>query len=124
MWWRRKPPRSLGQRGEDAAARYLKRAGYRILERNVFLGRYEIDIIARDGDTVVFVEVRTRAARDEVPPEDSIGPQKQRRVRQAAQRYIDTRGDESTHYRIDVASVILPENGKPEVRLIRNAFGG
>ena len=124
MWWRPKPPRSLGQRGEDAAARYLRRAGYKILDRNVFLGRYEIDIIAREGDTIAFVEVRTRATLDEVPPEDTIGPEKQHRIRQAAQRYIDAHDDPTVYYRCDVVSVILPEQGKPEIRLIRNAFEG
>lgn len=124
MWWRPEPPRSLGQRGEDAAARHLKRAGYTILERNRFLGRYEIDIIAREGDTIAFVEVRTRASRDEVMPEDSIGPKKQHRIRQAARRYIAAQEDESFYYRFDVVSVILPEGGKPEIRLIRNAFTG
>jgi putative endonuclease len=123
MWPRRKP-RTLGQRGEDAAARHLKRAGYKILERNRFLGRYEIDIIAQEGDTIAFVEVRTRAALDKIPPEDSIGPQKQHRIRQAARRYIDAADDESMYYRFDVVSVIMPEKGKPEIRLIRNAFEG
>lgn len=123
MWWRRKP-KTLGQRGEDAAARYLKRQGYRILERNRYLGRNEIDIIAEEGDTIAFVEVRTRNVLDGVPPEDSIGPVKQRHLRQAAQRYIDQHGDESRYYRFDVVSVILPDTGKPTIILYRDAFGG
>ena len=124
MWWRPEAPRPLGQRGEDAAVRYLKRAGYKILERNRFLGRYEIDIIAREGDTIAFVEVRTRASLDAIPPEDTIGPKKQHRIRQAAQRYIDAANDESTYYRFDVVSVIMPEKEKPVIKLIRDAFGG
>ncbi len=124
MWWRAKPPRPLGQRGEDAAVRHLKRAGYKILERNRFLGRYEIDIIAREGDTIAFVEVRTRSTLDEIPPEDTIGPKKQHRIRQAAQRYIDAADDDDTYYRFDVVSVIMPETGKPTIKLIRDAFGG
>lgn len=125
VWWRPKVPRSLGQQGEDAAVRHLKRAGYRILARNQFLGRYEIDIIAREGDTIAFVEVRTRATRDEIPPEDTIGPTKQHRIRQAAQRYMDACGEEvGVYYRFDVVSVILPETGKPDIRLIRDAFQG
>lgn len=124
MWWRRKPPKPLGQRGEDAAARYLKRQGYRILERNRYLGRNEIDIIAREGDTVAFVEVRTRATLDGVPPEDTVGPAKQRQIRRAAKRYIDQYGDESLYYRFDIVSVILPDGGKPEITLYRDAFEG
>ena len=123
MWWRRES-RTLGQRGEDAAVRHLKRAGYRILDRNRFLGRYEIDIIAQEGDTTAFVEVRTRSKVDEVPPEDTIGPQKQHRIRQAARRYIDAADNAEMYYRFDVVSVIMPDEGKPEIRLIRNAFGG
>tara|TARA_R110001592_G_scaffold14545_2_gene64822 strand:- start:530 stop:928 length:399 start_codon:yes stop_codon:yes gene_type:complete len=124
-WWQKsEAPRPLGQQGEDTAARYLKRSGYRILERNRFLGRYEIDIIAQEGDTIVFVEVRTRASRDEVPPEDTIGPTKQHRIRQAAQRYVDAADDGDAYYRFDVVSIILPETGPPEITLIRDAFGG
>jgi putative endonuclease len=124
MWWRREPARTLGQRGEDAAARYLIRQGYRILERNRYLGRNEIDIIAQEGDTIAFVEVRTRAVLDEVPPEDSVGPTKQRQLRKAAQRYIALYGDDSLYYRFDIVAVILPEKGKPTITLYRDAFDG
>ena len=58
-WWKPRPPRPLGRRGEDAAARFLKKQGYRILDRNRFLGKYEIDIIARDGNCIAFVEVKS-----------------------------------------------------------------
>ena len=117
----RKP---LGRQGEDVAARYLKRQGYRILERNRYLGRNEIDIIAQEGDTVAFVEVRTRRVRDEVYPEDTVGPTKQRQIRRAAERYISQYGDENLYYRFDVVGVILPEDGEPEISLYRDAFGG
>lgn len=123
MWWRRKP-KPLGQQGEDAAARYLKRQGYRILERNRYLGRNEIDIIAQEGDTIAFVEVRTRRVLDDVPPEDTVGPTKQQSLRKAAKRYIDLYGDDSLYYRFDIVSVILPEKGQPTLTLFRNAFEG
>lgn len=123
MWWRRKP-KPLGQRGEDAAARFLKRQGYRILERNRYLGRNEIDIIAQEGDTIAFVEVRTRRVLDGVPPEDTVGPTKQRQLRKAARRYIDLHGDDSLYYRFDIVSVILPDEGAPTLTLFRNAFEG
>jgi len=114
----------LGRQGEDIAARYLKRQGYRILERNRYLGRNEIDIIAQEGDTIAFVEVRTRSALDGVPPEDTVGPTKQRQIRRAAKRYIDQYGDESLYYRFDVVAVILPPGGAPVITLYRDAFGG
>ena len=56
--------------------------------------------------------------------EDTIGPQKQHRIRQAARRYIDGADDGQMYYRFDVVSVVMPEKGKPEIRLIRNAFEG
>jgi len=122
MWWRprRKP---LWVRGEDAAARFLRRAGYRILERNVRLGRNEVDIIARDGDTTVFVEVRTRATEDDVPPEDSVGLVKQSHLRQAARHYLLQHGREH-YYRFDVVAVLMPEGGKPAITHYPDAFSG
>ena len=57
-WWPKRRP--LGEQGERVTARYLRRNGYRILDRNVHLGRYEIDIIAQEDDAIVFVEVKTR----------------------------------------------------------------
>lgn len=114
--------RSLAQRGEDAAARYLRRAGYRILDRNVRLGDYEIDIIAREGDTIAFVEVKTRRRDEHVQPEESVGAVKCRHIRRAAHIYIDRRNDPETYYRFDIVSVLLPERGRPAVTLYRNAF--
>ena len=123
-WWKPRPPKPLGRRGEDAAARFLKKQGYRILERNRFLGKYEIDIIAREGDTIAFVEVRTRKVLDDFPPEDSVGPRKQQHIRSAAQRYIDQADDPTVYYRFDIVSVIMPDQGAPTITLFRDAFRG
>ncbi len=120
-WWRRKV-RPVGQQGEDLAAHYLRRAGYKILERNVRLGRYELDIIAREGNTLCFVEVRTRLSNDPVPPEDSVGPVKQRHIRAAAHQYIARHPDPNAYYRFDVVAVILPKDAKPRITLYRDAF--
>lgn len=122
-WWKG-DPKPLGRRGEDAAARFLKKQGYRILERNRYLGKNEIDIIAREGDTIAFVEVRTRKVLDGVPPIDTVGPRKQAHIRRAAERYIAQYGDPDTYYRFDVVSVILPDEGAPDITLYRDAFGG
>ena len=122
MWWRPEPPRSLGQQGEDAAVRHLKRAGYKILERNRFLGRYEIDIIAREGDTVAFVEVKTRRSADPVDPQENVHREKRRRIRAAARRYIQREDRDDVYYRFDIVTVVLPEKGRPEIELIRDAF--
>jgi putative endonuclease len=81
MWFRRKP---FGRRGEDLAARALRRAGYRILDGTSGMGRTEIDIIAREKDTVAFVEVKSRRTGEPVPPEDNVGRLKRRHIRAAA----------------------------------------
>lgn len=123
MWpWKPKPPRTLGQQGEDAAARYLRRKGYRILERNVRAGRYEIDIIARYRDELIFVEVRSRSAEDAIAPEDTIGPVKQDHVRRAVEHYLSRRPGPPVYARIDIVAVILPPGGSPKITHYENAF--
>lgn len=121
-WFRR--PRSFGARGEDLAAQYLRKQGYRILERNARLGRYEIDIIAREGDTVAFVEVKTRRTANLVRPEANVNRTKREHILKAAHVYMDSHRDSETYYRFDVVSVVLPENGLPEIVLFRDAFPG
>ncbi len=114
----------LAQRGERIAARYLRWHGYRILERNVRLGDYEIDLIVRKGDTVAFVEVKTRRGDGDggAHPEDNMGPTKQRHIRIAARRYIARRPAEQCYYRYDVVAVVLPESGKPSITHFPDAF--
>ncbi len=122
MWWRRRKPRTFWQRGEDLAVKRLRREGYAILDRNVRLGRFEIDIIAREGDTLIFAEVRSRSASDPVPPEDSIGAVKRRHLLTAARLYLARLGADTPYYRFDVVSVVIPDRGKPLVTLLRDAF--
>lgn len=112
----------LGIRGERIAARYLRWHGFRILDRNVRLGDFEIDIIAREGDTIAFVEVKTRQGDEVTQPQDSVGPTKQRHIRKAAHRYIAGQTEAGWYYRYDVVAVIVPEHGKAQVTLYRNAF--
>lgn len=121
MFWRRKPL-SFGERGEQLAAKALKKAGYKILERNAKLGRYEIDIIAREGDTVAFVEVKTRRTGDPIRPEDNVGRTKQRHIANAADLWIRRHGDDRTYYRFDIVSVVLPDDGPSEIEIFREAF--
>jgi len=120
--WLRRPRKSFGQRGEDAAARALRKAGYRILERNVRIGRREIDIIAQDGDTIAFTEVKTRRPGQAAAPEDSIGPTKRRHIESVARQYIARQDNPEQYYRFDVVSVVMPETGKPQTTIYRDAF--
>ena len=118
--WRRAKP--LGARGEDFAAKALKREGYAILDRNVHLGRYEVDIIAREGDTVAFVEVKTRRRDDIASPEANITSTKQLHLSRAAKIYMSRVGDTKIYYRFDVVSVLIPEQGKRSITIFRDAF--
>ena len=85
---RRFPEKSLGDRGEDAAAKYLKRQGYHILARSLDSPLGELDIVAVDGRTVVFVEVKTRRSDDAGRPSDAIDGRKEQRMTQAALAYL------------------------------------
>src|SRR5438045_8901991 len=85
---RRFPKKSLGDRGEDAAAKFLKRQGFRILARGVDSRLGELDIIAVDGRTIVFVEVKTRSSNDAGYPTEAIDQFKRRRMTQAALGYL------------------------------------
>jgi putative endonuclease len=122
MWLFKQAPKPLGARGEDAAAKFLRKNGFKILARNERIGRYEIDIIAREGDTVAFVEVKTRTSDEIADPEVNVDTRKQTHIRRAAHAYIDQHGDDKTYYRFDIASVLLPDTGPPTITLYRNAF--
>lgn len=110
-----------GDLGEDRAAAFLRKEGYRILERNYRCPLGEMDIIAREGKTVVFVEVKTRSSDRFGPPQAAIGPQKQRRMTAIALCYLKGQGWLGTPARFDVAAVSLGEEGET-VTLYKNAF--
>jgi putative endonuclease len=114
----------LGQRGEDLAAAHLEERGYVVRERNWRCPAGEIDIVAQDGDCLVFVEVRTRRGRKYGTPEESVTPAKQAKLVELAQTYLqefDWDGD----WRIDVVAVEMTSGGKLlRVELIKNAVWG
>ena len=98
----------LGRRGEDVAARYLARQGYRIIARRERILRGDIDIIALDGRTVVFVEVRSRSDTSHGHPVETIDQRKQRRLVDLANAYIRRQRLEDCSVRIDVVTVTSP----------------
>lgn len=110
-----------GQRGEQAAADYLSRAGYELCERNWRTGRYELDIVAVKGDTLHFVEVKTRRANSLTPPEAAATALKFRSLRRAAERYLDLCGWQGD-VQFDLAAVEIRPDGTDVVRLIENAL--
>jgi len=94
----------FGAEGERIAANALTQKGWKILGRNTRSGRGELDIIAMDGDELVFVEVRTRSIGRMLPPEQTVGPRKIRRLLRAARTYIDRVSYEG-NWRIDVMAI-------------------
>lgn len=112
-----------GRLGEDEAARLLARNGYAVLERNVATPVGEIDLVARDGDTLCFVEVKARASRDRGSPEEAVTPRKQRQVRNAAAAYLAARGLDPERCRFDVVAIDLDAEGRcVDGRLLKDAF--
>ena len=111
---------ALGSWGERLAAEHLRRRGYDVLETNYRCPRGEIDIVARDGQSLVFVEVRTRRSSSHGTPQESITTAKQRKLVEVAQTYLQEREVGEVSWRIDVVAVGF-EHGQPTIYLIRNA---
>jgi putative endonuclease len=112
-----------GARGEKLACRYLKRNGCKILFRN-FRGHSggEIDIVCRDNDTLVFVEVKTRTREDFGRPLEAVNRQQQRRISRGGLAWLRMLDDPDILFRFDVVEVIITEDAKPRIELIKNAF--
>lgn len=96
---------ALGAWGQRQARAYLERQGYTVLEENARLPEGEIDIVARQGDSLVFVEVRTRSGRALGTPEESVTPRKQAQLLRVAQAYLQAHPDAPADWRIDVVAV-------------------
>jgi putative endonuclease len=119
---RLRPP-TLGEQGERAAAGYLRRRGYKIVARRRRLRYGEFDIVAVDGRTVVFVEVKTRRSEGEIRPADSIGPERRRRMSRAAVAYLKSFGLLDYPARFDIVEVVWPKDARrPTIRHHANAF--
>jgi putative endonuclease len=112
----------LGRQGEEIACRYLARHGYRILVRNYRTRLGEVDIIAEQGKTLVFVEVKTRRGRTCGHPFEAVTPAKCRQISKVALLYLAETGREKQAARFDVVAVSLAGGGEPVIELARNAF--
>ncbi len=112
-----------GARGEELARRFLRSHGYKILYRNFrACGGGEIDIVCRDGDTLVFVEVKTRSDEDFGRPIEAVDRQKQLRVSKGGLAWLRLLDNPDIVFRFDVVEVLLPDHGVPHFELIQNAF--
>lgn len=115
------PADALGQRGENVAARFLRDQGYKIIVRNFRCELGEVDIIARDGTTLVFVEVKTRAY-DDPTPEDQVNVEKRHQLTKAARFYLSRFGQTQPPARFDVVAIVWPTGRDPQIRHTPNAF--
>jgi putative endonuclease len=102
----------LGRWGEQLAAQRLEALGYVILDRNWRCRRGEIDLVARDEDVLVFVEVKTRRGRDYGSPEESITRSKAKRLLELGQRYMLESDIEDVDWRVDLVAVEINQQGE------------
>ena len=113
--------KELGRKGEEAALRFLKENGYRILQRNYVCKLGEVDIIAREKDTLVFIEVKTRTSTTFGPPQLAVNASKQMQLSKAALSFIKEKKLEEMKARFDVVAILLRPQGE-EIELIKDAF--
>jgi putative endonuclease len=111
----------FGQTSEAVAARFLKRQRYKILETNYRTRQGEIDIIARDGDTIAFIEVKARMSDHFGNPKGAVTIQKQRKISMAALHYLKATKQSEAKARFDVVS-ISSRTDPPAIEIIKNAF--
>ena len=115
--------RALGAAGETAAVAELQRRGYRILERNVRTRMGELDVVARDGPTLCFVEIKARRSMAFGFPQEAVTRQKQHHVARMAQWYLKAKGLTQAPARFDVVALIIGPDGRPtSIDVIQNAF--
>jgi len=115
-------PARRGRAAEEAAAALLQQQGWQILRRNYRTRRGEIDLIARDGATIVFVEVKARCA-GETSSLEAVDARKRRRIVRAALEFLASRRLRGVAVRFDVVTVVLGCDGRPQAaRVLKNAF--
>ena len=116
-------PKSLGQRGEDAAAKFLRKLGYIIVGRGHRDRIGEIDLVAVDGRTVVFVEVKTRTSQDAGHPAEAVDDDKQRQLTRLALAYMKRHDLLECSARFDVVAITWPDaKSNPKIEHFQNAF--
>ncbi|HZK23929.1 MAG TPA: YraN family protein [Oscillospiraceae bacterium] len=111
--------KALGRRGEELAAAYLTKHGYQVLVQNWRCERGELDLVARDGQLLVFIEVKTRRSQRHGTPAEAVDARKQEKIRHLALQYIHLTGNTAPAYRFDVVTV---DGVSEQVTLIKNAF--
>ncbi len=115
------PHDPLGERGENVAAKYLTSLGYKILQRNFMTKVGEVDIVARDGKVLVFVEVKTRTESNP-RPEDQVNLEKQHQISKASSLYLSRFGYPQPPARFDIIAIVWPDGREPQIQHYQNAF--
>ncbi|MBK6341531.1 MAG: YraN family protein [Flavobacteriales bacterium] len=111
----------IGAEGEQLACRFLEDSGFEVIERNWKHGKLELDIVAKHGRYLVFVEVKTRSSVQHGEPEEAVKKGKRGKLIKAANAYIQASGTDLAA-RFDIVSVILHPSGKPYIHHIPDAF--
>lgn len=119
---KRNSKRELGARGEEAAARYLERQEFEILERNWKCSYGEADIIAREDDDIVFIEVKTRKGIEKGMPEDAVTPTKRDRYERIAASFLENNAFVNCFVRFDVIAILVVGENRALLRHHRGAF--
>lgn len=112
---------TLGRKGEDLAASFLVKKGMKLVDKNVQTRYGEIDLIFRDGEVIVFTEVKTRSGPVEIDPRLAIDLEKRRRLSKSALNFLNEKGWQNQNARFDVVCIIM-EGAKPCFDYIMDAF--
>jgi putative endonuclease len=115
-------PHELGVLGEDIAQKYLQKKKFRIVKKGFRLYRGEIDLIAYDRETLVFIEVKTRSPGVLGLPEESVGFRKQKQIRKIAEGYLAMHDLDEVECRFDVIAIVFNEGGTYSIKHYQNAF--
>ena len=116
------PHIKLGEKGEAEACKYLKKKRYKILEKDFKCKLGEIDIIAKDGAILCFIEVKCRSSHSFGHPEEAITWEKKKRIKKAAEYYMLLHKITNVNCRYDVVAILETKEGKRKINLIKNAF--
>ena len=114
----------IGKLGEEMARKFLEKRGFKLIERNFKTPRWgEIDLVMKDGDTLVFVEVKTRSGSAAVlygGPLGSINYHKMKSIQRAAQFFVSSKKLDQEAARLDAVSIIVPDTGEPKIEHFPN----
>lgn len=110
-----------GKAGEKAAVRFLEQQGYEILDENWTYGKSEVDIVALQSNTIIFIEVKTRSSVAFGMPQDFVSAAKQRQLEKAAQAYIEIM-DHKGEIRFDIVAVLITKDNQFKINHIEDAF--